>query len=162
MTKHIKIILAVGIFICMFLPLSKCSSDLSGPRKQSENLKINNSSAAASTNIRQDRVTRIADRMPNSIMDYVATFSFVLPLLFCLPFPKNKKLHLTQLLLQILFSIWLLIQVYILVYSFYTPLYGGYILTLLAVTFFIHGLFELFNYIRCGRNRVGDNTELVS
>ena len=161
MPRYIKIILAVGIFICMFLPLSKCTSDLSGPRKQSENLKINNPSAAPNTHIIPDRITRIADQVPTSFMEYVVTISFIFPLLLCIPFSKNRKLHLAHLVLQILFSIWLLLQVYILVYSFYTPLYGGYLLTLLAGAFFIYGLFELFTYIRHGRNSVKHHAELV-
>lgn len=168
LARYLKIILAVGIFICMFLPLSKCSHDLSGPRKHSETTKSNEaieesikeneaikiSKPIAKVNARAETdgvVIRMTSRVPENLDDYIFTLGFILPLLFCIPYSKNGKLHLAQLLVQMLFSGWLIFEVYILVYSFFTPLYGGYLLTLFSLAFFCNGFFELFAFIRSAR-----------
>lgn len=155
--RTIKIILAVGIFICMFLPLSQCSSSFSSHKKYSENIQTAKSVSEANIPSPENHVIRVTNRMPESFEDYIFTLGFILPLLCCIPYFKNRKFHLAQLCVQTLFSGWFLFEVYILVYSVFTPLYGGYILTLLSIAFFIISLFELFVYMRAARFNVRQN-----
>ena len=141
MLKVFKNITALGIFICLFIPLSQCVytphainddkvSELSGDPQIHEIVIFN-------------EISRI------DIIDFYIPFTFVVPLFFCIPFYRKRKRFLIVQSIQTLYSIWLLYFVYIMVYRFYTPLAGGYILTILAILFLMVTSFE---WVKYGKN----------
>jgi len=140
--------LSLGILACMFLPLSQCSGSWSSPKKHSQTIPTNESAVENPVLSKTEATIVVVNKLPKTIQEFVVLVTFIAPLLFCVPYSKNRKLHLVHLLTQTAFTGWLLFLVFVLVHSIFEPLYGGYILTFLSGAFLVNTLFEWVVFIR--------------
>lgn len=140
--KVTKLIISIGILICMFIPISQCSYtpqpiDLDSQTKAAPDFKIK---SKTSVNIVAEDIADMG------VLDYWIPLTFILPLFFCIPFHKKRRRFVILQSIQSLYAIWLLYFVFIAVYYYYDPLFGGYIFTLLALCFGIVTVLEWIKY----------------
>lgn len=148
MLRYLKLIFSLGIFVCMFLPLSQCSNPWSSPKNNSQSVTTNESVVEKTVAIATILTTVVVNKPPTNFPEFIIFVTFIVPLLFCVPYARNKRLYFAHLLMQTVFIGWLLLFIFVLVYSVYEPLYGGYILTFFSGAFLINTLFEWFVFIR--------------
>ncbi len=132
MLRVLKILISLGILVCMFLPISQCSYTPE-PLESSLNL---------APTIYQ--ITIAEQWPPTEMIDYVILLSFIFPLIFSMLCWHQKKLSLIVLILQTVFSIWFICLIYDLAFRLYSPLLTGYILIALAFFFFLVSSLEWF------------------
>jgi Na+/glutamate symporter len=145
MNMYLKNFIAVGIFSCLFLPLSQCSSPKlikpTVPESQAVGSVVDKKIEWTTSTIKFNLV-------PKNIQEFVTELALVLPLIFSLVKFKTIKLTIISLALQTASVFWLLFVVFMVVYILGKPLYGGYVLTLFSIAFSIYTLFEWYtNYI---------------
>ena len=140
MERSLKIIFAIGIAICMFLPLSKCSGD--SPKLHAAQSKSESVSSATknSAEFESDLMVVKLGEFPTDFESYLIYLAFISPLLCCIPVKKSAH-KFAMLSLQTILLFWLFFVIYIFVYSF-KPLYGGYLLSTFSCLYFVLTLFE--------------------
>jgi hypothetical protein len=145
--KKLKVFLSLGILICLFLPLSQCSSVPAAIKSksliassQSEEFK---SSLGVAT---KSPIVRLYS-LPDNLGDWAILCAFVLPLLVCFISSKNFILSFLFLSFQTVVVAWLGYVIFILVYSLGSPLYGGYILTIFYSAYCGYTIFEWYSKI---------------
>jgi hypothetical protein len=156
--KIIKLIMALGIFICLFLPLSQCTRISNSYQKDvaqrnvAEGTSQSEATIGAQSEIPQEKEVDI-HIMIDSFDDMVDGekipfyISFILPLLFCVSVVK-KKWHILLLTLQTVNHFWLIYLTYIAVWFLWQPLWGGYLLTSFVAIYFLVTIFEWINLFR--------------
>ena len=140
--RIIKIASAIGIFICMFIPLSQCTYV---PHELAED-----SIYEVPSNPKVEPKTTVlvvSKKIPElELVEFWIPFTFIAPLMFSMPFHQRKKRFIIIQSLQTLYVFWLSYFVFNAVYIFYEPLAGGYILTALAIVFGLITTIEWFKY----------------
>ena len=134
--KTIKLLLALLIFGCLFLPLSQCSSNMAY-RQNSAAI----DSGASQSDKRISPSLIMASQAPRNLGDAMVLLALVLPLFFCISL-KSKVGTITFLLLQTLAALWLIFVTWVVVFAFNKPLWGGYILTMSSLSYFIFTFYE--------------------
>jgi hypothetical protein len=140
MERGLKIIFAIGIAICMFLPLSKCSGDspkLHAAQSKSESVSTTTINSAESES--EEMIVKFGG-FPTDIQSYLIYLAFISPLLCCIPLKKSTH-KVAMLSVQTILLFWLFFVIYVFVYSF-KPLYGGYLLSVFSILYFVLTLFE--------------------
>lgn len=143
----IKVIMALGIFICLFLPLSQCTRMSSEAQESiSKNETVDGSNLITEDN--QGREVKVhiiidsADDLLNINLDAVpGLIAFILPLIFSISVQKTVW-RILFLVLQTANQIWLSFIAYFVVWTFYEPLWGGYILTFCVAAYSLITIIE--------------------
>ena len=88
MVRILKIICALGIIICMFLPLSKCTGD--SPKLHAAQLNSEKQTAETpnSTELESEEMVVKFGGVPTDIESYAIYFAFISPLICCITFPR--------------------------------------------------------------------------
>jgi len=129
MIRILKIVLALSIFGCMFLPLSQCTYT---PHQFVEE----GAEEALKEPETETKILVISEGFSEwGFHDLWLPLTFVLPLLFAVPFHHKRRRFLVIQCLQTIYVVWLAFVIFVVVYRFYEPLYGGYILTLMCLVY---------------------------
>ncbi len=142
----VKIVVAIGIFCCLFLPLSHCSTS-----QERTSIETETSSEIETKTSREDGDSYSILHWGNltDIDNFPLLLGFLLPFLFCIKF-NSKKTRIVMLILQTANCVYLVLLTYISVYVFH-PLWGGYLLTTWVILNFVHTFYE---WIILFRNRI--------
>ncbi len=144
----VKKISAIGIFISLFLPISQCSEEsIQGlksdvPEKQIEN-RIESEQNATS---RPLIIARTLSWKEPSVL--WVPLAFLFPLIFCFSFKQTKRRLVISQSLQSASIILLGYIVYNAVYIYYEPLFFGYVLSLLTLSYFLVTIVEWHYFFR--------------
>lgn len=123
--KIIKFLMAIGIFACLFLPLSQCTS------------KNDDGEIETEVHIIVDSVYDVT-----ALENIIRIISFSLPLIFCIVVAA-RKWKITLLVLQTVNHLWLGFLAYMDVwYLWQSPMWGGYLLTIFVMIYFFITIFE--------------------
>jgi hypothetical protein len=144
--------MALGIFICLFLPLSQCAGI---SEKHSEINDTDESGQLVPENeLKREQGNDSNIRIIISSIDDVIDFEkipvflgFILPLLFCISF-VSKKWKILLLILQTVNQGWLIYLTCGLVWFLSEPLWGGYLLTFCVGVYFLITIVEWINLFR--------------
>lgn len=123
--KIIKFLMAMGIFACLFLPLSQCTTK--------------NDDGVMETEIHViiDSVYDVT-----ALENIIRIVGFTLPLLFCISVTA-RKCKITLLVLQTVNHLWLAFLTYMDVwYLWQSPMWGGYLLTGFVMIYFVITIIE--------------------
>ena len=91
------------------------------------------------------------ERIPDlELAEYWILLTFIVPLMFLMPFEQRRNRFLLVQSMQTAYFLWLAYFVFYAVYGngFYEPLYGGYLLAVLAGTFGALTGVEWFKYFK--------------
>lgn len=130
--KIIKLIMAMGIFICLFLPLSQCTgisekhSDITDTTKSGQVVQEEPKEIQEDNSNIKIVISSIDDVV--DIENISVFIGFLLPLLFCVSF-VTRKWKIITLILQTVNQGWLIYLTWGLVWFLSEPLWGGYLLT---------------------------------
>lgn len=148
MIRQIKYLITLGIFISMFIPLSKCTYDPVMLDSTTNDVPIKELEQEARAGTRT-QVLIISEKFTNmGVLDLWVPLTFVLPIFFAIPYSRTAKKFYSIHGLQSLYSLWLLYFVYLAVYSYYQPLPGGYLLTLLAILYLVVTTLEWYQFLK--------------
>ena len=147
--KIIKIVMAMGILSCLFFPLSQCTGVPGGHPEPSEfDQKIQYDEAdniqESSSNVHQV-ISGIDDI--KDVGNFPIVLAFILPLLFCIS-AITRKWKLLILILQTVNQAWLIYLTFMLVWIFSEPLWGGWLLTVCALIYFLITIIEWIDLFR--------------
>jgi hypothetical protein len=151
--KIIKLMMALGIFICLFLPLSQCTSISSDAKKSiSENEKVDDGKLLAKGNSDKNVQVHIiidsVEDLLNLSLDAVpGLIAFIFPLVFCISVRKMLW-RILFLVFQTANQIWLGFITFVVVWALYEPLWGGYILTFCVTVYSLITIVEWINLFR--------------
>jgi len=142
--KITKLIMAIGIFICLFLPLSQCASTTehqsntgsTDQKSHQENTRKDDSNIRIIISSIEDLID--VEKIPLSI-------GFILPLLFCISLVE-KKWKILVLVLQTVNQGWLNYLTFMIVWYFTEPLWGGWLLTVCAIGYSLITIIEWVNF----------------
>lgn len=151
--KIIKLIMALGIFMCLFLPLSQCTGISNDTKKSnSENKKLNDNNFSVEGNsdnkVKVHIIIDSVEDLLNLNLDAVpGLLAFISPLLFSISVRK-KAWRIIFLVLQTANQIWLGFITFVVVWTLYDPLWGGYLLTFCVSIYSLITIVEWINLFR--------------
>lgn len=146
--KIIKLILAVGILVCLFLPLSKCTGISEAHSDFVDAEGYDHASQESDSTEFQKTYTVISDLDDMLDVEKIPVFiGFLLPLLCCFTFVR-KKWNAALLVLQTANQLWLIYLTCGLVWFLSEPLWGGYLLTFCVAIYTLITIVEWINLFR--------------
>jgi hypothetical protein len=147
--KIIKLIMALGIFICLFLPLSQCTGVPGGHPEPGEFDQMIKESEEEDVQENDSNIHRVISDIDDvtDIGNIPLFLAFILPLLFCVSVIA-RKWKLLVLILQTANQTWLIYVTFILVWYFSEPLWGGWLLTFCTVGYSLMTILEWIYFFR--------------
>jgi hypothetical protein len=137
MLKIVKTFVALVIFVCLFLPISQCTTKGVVELDPKTDEIVKTSPDKVEERVIFSSLFAENDNTESVLVDIVLLVSFLLPLTFSLTPKLSEYRAVLKRCLQSLFSVWFIYLTYNLVFLFTKPLPAGWLLLASSGLFFI-------------------------